>query len=112
MMVAAQGFESRWWSNCPQKGADPNMLLNVYFGAWLVTTIGALVVATRLSDRRRPGLLCRGLVAVLAGALWPVLVVGVVELLAIVAVMKMIRAASARPSDQAPKEQDDALICV
>ena len=88
------------------------MLLNVYFGAWLVTTIGALVVATRLSDRRRSWRLSHGLVAVLAGALWPVLVVGVVELLAIVAVMKAIRGASAHPSDQTPKVQEDALICV
>ena len=88
------------------------MLLNVYLGGWLVTTIGALVVATRVSDRRRSGLLSLELVAVFAGALWPVLVVGVVELLAIVAVIKVMRAASARPSDQAPEQQDDALICV
>jgi hypothetical protein len=53
-----------------------------------------------LPDRRRPQLL-----AVLAGALWPVLVVGVIELIAIVAVARTMRAASARQSDQAPMER-------
>jgi hypothetical protein len=50
------------------------MLLNVYLCGWLVTTIGALVAANRLPDRRmttRPRSV--GLLAVLAGVLWPVL---------------------------------------
>jgi hypothetical protein len=82
------------------------MLLNVYLCGWVVTTIGTLVAANRVSsDRRRPQLL-----AVFAGALWPVLVVGVIELIAIVAVAKTMRAASARQSDQAPMERDEVLI--
>jgi len=81
------------------------MLLNVYLGGWMVTTIGTLVAANWLSDRRRPHLL-----AVLAGALWPVLAVGVVEVIVIVAVARTMRAASARQSDQAPMERDEVLI--
>jgi hypothetical protein len=41
------------------------MLLNVYLCGWLVTTIGALVAANRLSDRRRSRPLSVGLLAVL-----------------------------------------------
>jgi hypothetical protein len=89
------------------------MLLNVYLIGWLVTAIGvvgALVAANRLFDRRRSRLLCDGSLAVFAGALWPVLVVGVVEMLAITAVVETMRAASARPSNQALIERDDELI--
>ena len=48
--------------------------------------------------------------AVLAGVLWPVLVVGVVELIAIVVVARWIRAAGARQSGQAPMDRDEVLI--
>ena len=82
----------------------------VYVSGWLVTTIGALVAANRLSDSSSPGPICVGSVAVLAGVLWPALVVGVVELLAIVAVAKAMRSASAGPSDQALVERDEELI--
>jgi nitrate reductase NapE component len=51
------------------------MLLNVYLCGWLVSTIGALVAAHWLSERRRSRLLSRGSLAVLAGVLWPVLAV-------------------------------------
>jgi hypothetical protein len=88
------------------------MLLNVYLIGWLVTAIGvvgALVAANRLSDRRRSHLLSDGSLAVLAGALWPVLVVGVVEMLAIKAVVETMRAASAPLSHQALIEWDDGL---
>src|ERR1700694_2713089 len=71
------------------------MLLNVYLCGWLVTTIGALVAVNRLSDRRTSRSLSLGSLAVLAGVLWPVLVVGVVELIAIVLVARRMRAASA-----------------
>jgi len=86
------------------------MLLNVYLCGWLVTTIGALVASNRLSDRRRSRTLFVGLLAFLAGVLWPVLAVAVVELIAIVVVARGMRAASARQSDQAPMELDEVLI--
>jgi hypothetical protein len=46
----------------------------------------------------------------LAGVLWPVLAVGVVELIAIVVVARGMRAASARQPDQAPMQRDEVLI--
>jgi ABC-type phosphate transport system permease subunit len=57
------------------------MLLIVYLCGCLVTMIGVLVAASRFGDRRVSQSL-RELLAVLAGV--PVLVVGVVELIAIV----------------------------
>ena len=81
------------------------MLLTLYSCGWVVTTIGTLVAANRLFGRRKPQLL-----AVLAGALWPVLVVGVIELIAIVAVARTMRAVTARQSDQTPMERDEVLI--
>ena len=72
------------------------MLLNVYLIGWLVTAIGvgvALVAADRLCDRRRSRLLSVGSLAAFAGAMWPVLVVGVVEMLAFKAVVETMRAA-------------------
>lgn len=80
------------------------MLLNVFLCGWVITTIGTLVAANRLSDRRRPQLL-----AVLAGALWPVLVVGVIELIAIAVLARSMRTAGVSHADQATMERDDEL---
>jgi len=59
----------------------------------------------------RPRLLSVGSLAVLADALWPVLVIGVVELLAIVAVAKGVRMGRTLRSDQAQTERDEERIC-
>ena len=84
------------------------MLLNVYLCGWLVTTIGALVAANWLCSPRvsQPQPLTRAWIAVLAGALWPVLVVGVVELIAIVVLARRMRTARVSHSDQAPMQRD------
>ena len=86
------------------------MLLNVYLCGWLVTTIGALVAANGLSDRRRPQLPTQGWLAVLAGALWPVLVVGVIQLIAIAVLARSMRTASVSHADQAPMKPDEELV--
>ena len=86
------------------------MVLDVYLCGWLVATVAALIAATQFSDRGKSRLLCVGSLGILAGALWPVLVVGVVELLAIVAVAKAMRIGRSRPSNQAFMERDEELI--
>jgi hypothetical protein len=87
------------------------MLLSVYLGGWLVTAICVWVAADLLRDPRRPRPYRFGSLAVLSSALWPVLVIGVVELLAIRAVVETtMRAASARGPNQALVESDDELI--
>ena len=66
MTVTPQGPGTRWFLSCHEKGVI-KMLLNVYLCGWLVSTIGALVAAHWLSDRRMSRLLSRGSLAVLAG---------------------------------------------
>ena len=86
------------------------MVLDVYLCGWLVATVAALIAATQFSDRGMSRPLCVVSLGILVGALWPVLVVGVVELLAIVAVAKGMRMARSRPSNQAFVEWDEELI--
>ena len=80
------------------------MLLIVYLCGCLATMIGVLVAASRFGDRRVSQSL-RGLLAVLAGVLWPVLVVAVVELIAIVVLARRMRAANGGQADQAPMQR-------
>lgn len=82
------------------------MLLTVYLCGWLVTTIGALVAVNWFSDRRTSSPLARGSLAVLAGVLWPVLVVGLAELVAIVIVTRKMRSTVARQDDWTSAEHD------
>ena len=86
------------------------MLLDVYLCGWLVATVAALIAATQCSDRGMSRPLCVVSLGILVGALWPVLVVGVVELLAIVAFAKGMRIGRSRPSNQAFMERDEELI--
>jgi hypothetical protein len=65
------------------------MLASLYAAGWFVTTIGVLVAATTMATRSEVGLRCVGVIAVAAGALWPALVVGVVQMIAIAAVARM-----------------------
>ena len=51
MTVTPQGPGTRWLLSCHEEGVI-EMMLNVYLCGWLVTTIGALVAANWLSDRR------------------------------------------------------------
>lgn len=80
------------------------MLLTVYLCGWLVTTICALVATNWISDRRIASPLAHGSLAVVAGVLWPVLVVGLAELVAIVIVTRRMRISSARQQDWASME--------
>jgi hypothetical protein len=75
------------------------MLLTVYLCGWPVTTICALVATNWISDRRIASPLAHGSLAVLAGVLWPVLAVGLAELVAIVIVTRRMRIAGAHQRD-------------
>jgi hypothetical protein len=68
-------------------------LMVVYLGGWILITTTALSAAWTLADRRRPPSL-RGyaLTSVLAGAIWPVLVVGAAEVGALLTYAKLRRA--------------------
>jgi hypothetical protein len=83
----------------------------VYLCGWLVTTVGVAITATHFSDREMSRPLSVGSLAVLAGALWPVMVIGVMELLAIAAVAKGMRTRRTLRSENAPTEREEELIC-
>jgi biotin transporter BioY len=71
------------------------MWLNVYLCGWLVTAVISLVFANESRELRIAPPLTRGVVAVIAGALWPVLVVGILELACIVLLANKLRTADA-----------------
>lgn len=109
MTITAQRPLPRWLLSCHKKGVI-KMLLNVYLCGWLVTTIGTVVAANRLCDpRMSPQSPVRGSLAVLAGVLWPVLVVGVVELIAVAVLARRMRTDNVSHSDQAPMQRDEVL---
>lgn len=60
-----------------------NMLIVIYLGGWLAAAFAAFAAGRRLTVRESPP--CHPLlVSVAAGAVWPLLVVGLVELSSIV----------------------------
>jgi hypothetical protein len=64
------------------------MLIVIYLGGWLAVTCAAYAAGTRLTDRESPP----GhplMISVAAGAIWPLLLVGLVELGSIIAFTKV-----------------------
>jgi hypothetical protein len=67
-------------------------LIAFYVCGWLATTALALVAAFGFRDRRQPPrLLSVAAVSVIAGALWPLLMIGVVDLGEIMSFAKLLR---------------------
>jgi putative effector of murein hydrolase len=64
-----------------------DMLIVIYLVGWLPVTFAVYAAGKRLSDRRTPAV-HPVLVSVAAGALWPLLVVGLVELSSIIVFTK------------------------
>jgi hypothetical protein len=86
------------------------MLLNVYLGGWLVGAIGVLAVPNGVRDRPMSRSLIRGSLAVFAGALWPVLVVGLVELIAVAVLARMMQVVLALPIRRGCKARGTDLL--
>jgi hypothetical protein len=64
------------------------LLVVIYLCGWLPVTFAAYAASKRLADKRSPA--SRPfLVSLIAGGLWPVLVVGMVELSSVVVYMKL-----------------------
>ena len=84
------------------------MLVTAYLYGWAFTTIGVLGAAPAASDVPRPGPLTRGFVAMLAGALWPIVAIGLVEMAFIWASARTLRAADARHSRHASEQLHEA----
>jgi ABC-type spermidine/putrescine transport system permease subunit II len=73
------------------------MLLSMYLAGLFVTAIGVLAAATKVRGRNEVRLRSVGFVALVAGLVWPVLVIGVVQLLAISALAKMCAVGAGLP---------------
>ena len=74
------------------------MWLTVYLCGWLFATIGALAVAERVSGSESPSAHVSLGVGVVAGALWPVVIAGLVQVAAIALVARRWRAVAVRDS--------------
>jgi len=75
------------------------MWLNVYLCGLLITTIAALAAAEQVSGFDRPSARVSLGVGVVAGALWPVVIAGLVEVASIGLIARRWRAAPVRRSD-------------
>ena len=86
------------------------MLLSIYLSGWLVMTVGVLIAAEWLHDRiTPPSAFTRGVVAVLAGGLWPVLLVGLGELFAVKLVFKVAASPAIGAADVGAAQPADDL---
>ena len=65
-------------------------MIDLYLWGWIVTTTVTFLAARRFADQRHaPAVQSLAGVSLIAGAVWPVLVVGVVELGSLVTVSKL-----------------------
>lgn len=80
------------------------MLLSIYLCGWLLTAVAIFAVAdsyANLPDNRlAPSATTYGALAVAAGALWPALIAGVVELVCVQAAAHVIKAAKRSTAHQ------------
>lgn len=74
-----------------------DVLLALYFCGWVVVSIGLYVAGRRFADDAAPHTFG---VSVLGGAVWPLLLVGVVEASSIVVLTKL-----------QPKPAEDISVC-
>ena len=86
--------------------------MTMYLCGWLITTIGTLAAADRLSSGdSRPTRVCVG-VGVVAGALWPVVIMGLVQLAAITVIARPLSTAAIRHSGRASSIRLKEVIAV
>ena len=85
--------------------------MTVYLCGWLITTLGTLAAADWLSGDDSPPARVPVGVGVVAGALWPVVIVGLVQLAAIT-VMGSSKTASVRHSGRASSIRLKEVIAV
>jgi hypothetical protein len=86
-------------------------MLMVYLCGALITAVAAIGGSIRFSAPQTAETpLTRVAVAVLAGAIWPVLVVGAVQVLGISLLTRWRRAATTARADAFPRAGDSALV--
>ena len=63
-------------------------LVVIYLGGWMLATLGVYAASRRWNDRRSPAPHPLG-VSLFAGAVWPLLLVGLVELSSVIVYAKV-----------------------
>jgi hypothetical protein len=86
-------------------------MLTVYLSGWLITTGIAVIAAAMIGAGRQLRPVRRGLLAVGAGAVWPVLVIGATQFAVIAMLARSVRVASLnepelRATDEAERTDD------
>ena len=83
------------------------MWQTVYLCGFVITTIGALAAAERVSsgDTSAPATLTVGVIGVVAGALWPLVMTGLVQGAAIALIARRCKAVPVRHSGQSQSIQ-------
>jgi hypothetical protein len=76
-----------------EKGVITTML-TVYLSGWLITTGIAVIATAMIGAGRELHPVSRGLLAVGAGAVWPVLVIGATQFAVIAMLARSVRVAS------------------
>jgi predicted anti-sigma-YlaC factor YlaD len=84
-------------------------VLTVNLCRWLITTIGALAAADRVSGGESPPTRVLLGVGVVAGALWPLVIMGLVQVAAIAIIARPRRAAAVRHSGRASIQLKEVL---
>jgi biotin transporter BioY len=86
------------------------VLVNTYLCGWLVTTAVVIFAADRFSAQSwvRPGL--RMSLAVLCGALWPLVILGILELGFVAMLAKAINFISPTRSDDASTQELNEVL--
>ena len=81
----------------------------IYLSGWLVTTIIAVIAASKFAAGRQLRPISRGGLAVLAGAVWPVVLIAAIQIAVIALLAGSISAVSANePALRATDEPERA----
>ena len=84
------------------------MWLSIYLCGWLLTAVGLFAVADSFAcqpgNRHAPSAITYATVAVAAGALWPALFAGLIELACVQAIAAMVKRAARK------RERKDPLL--
>jgi hypothetical protein len=81
------------------------VLLTVYLYGWLITSIVAVVAIQNAHAAREMQLVHRGLLVVVAGLVWPALVIGGVQYVVIALLSRVIGAGSLSERDLVADEE-------
>lgn len=77
-----------------------------YLAGWIVTSVALAIASRRLNSKAGPG---SHLVAVAAGAAWPLLIVGAAQLAVVALVAAIVRRRASRHASISEREIDELV---